>query len=175
MSCTQWTTWRRHGMKLKKPWNTRGRPGRWDSRRLQGRVHVVRCLSLFLPSLCLFSCCHRLLHPGKGSHDWPYREQHGPVSGFRGASRYRYQKSCQVSEWSSEGEHLSPSWSYLPLLSPVIPTCVLEPVPSLSVLASSKHLCQPLLETSCPFFLCCASHGSGSQARTQERTLKAVL
>lgn len=128
--------------------------------------------SFSLPSPCLCFCCHYQLHRGKGSHDWPYWEQHGPVSGLRGAGRGRYQKGRQVSEWSSEGEHLSLSWPYLLLLSLVIPTCVREPIPSLSILASSKHLCQPFLETSCPSFLGVPCMDLAHGLSTQEPTLE---
>lgn len=51
----------------------------------------------------------------------------------------------------------------------VIPTCVLEPVPSFSALASSST-CQPFLEM-LPFLPRCALHGSGSVLSTQEPTL----
>lgn len=39
------------------------------SHRPQRGVHFVRCLSLFLPSPCLFFCFRHLLYPGKGNHD----------------------------------------------------------------------------------------------------------
>lgn len=51
----------------------------------------------------------------------------------------------------------------------VIPTCVLEPVPSFSFLASSST-CQPFLEM-LPFLPRCSLHGSGSVLSNQESTV----
>lgn len=128
--------------------------------------------SFSLPCPCLSLCCLYLSRPGKGSHDRPYRKQHGPVSGLRGTGRGRYQKGRQVSERSAEGEHRSPSPPSSPLLAPGVPTCVLGPMPPLSSLASSKHLCRSFLETSCPSFPGVPCMDLAHVLSTQEPTLE---
>lgn len=131
---------------------------------LQTRESILFAAALSLSSLSVSFCCHHILHLGKGSHDWPHWEQHGPVSGLCGTGCGRYQKGGQVSEWSPEGERLNLCLLYLLYLSFV--TCllcswahVLRLCPSLS-LFQTPTLAFPRLPSLPPSHG--SVHGSGS-------------